>query len=148
MKENDKAPEFTLQNISLKSFRGKWVVLYFYPRDDTPGCTLEAVDFSSLLEEFSKLHATVIGISKDSKKSHEKFITKHNLKVTLLSDEDHVVQELYGIWRLKKFMGREFMGTVRSTFLINPEGIIKKIWDPVRAKGHAQEVLDTLTQLS
>lgn len=149
----DKAPSFTIldtneEKVSLKDFKGQWVVLYFYPKDDTPGCTIEALDFSARDKDFTKLNATVLGVSKDSCKSHQKFVNKHNLSVRLLSDPEHTVQEQFGIWRLKKFMGREFMGTVRSTFLIDPKGTIAKVWDPVKAKGHAQEVLETLQDLA
>lgn len=144
-----KAPLFTLKDanenpIKLSDFKGKWVVLYFYPKDNTPGCTVEALDFTALKADFAKLNAQVIGISKDSCHSHAKFIEKKNLDVLLLSDPEHKVQELYGVWQPKKFMGREFMGTVRSTFLINPKGKIVTSWSPVKAKGHAQVVLDTV----
>lgn len=146
MNIGDIAPNFTLQDaeertLSLADFKGKYVVLYFYPKDNTPGCTLEALDFSRLEKEFKKKNAVVIGISKDSCQSHKKFLDKHDLTVILLSDPDSEIQKKYGVWRPKKFMGKEFLGTVRSTFLIDPSGKIVHIWDPVSVKGHAEEVL-------
>ena len=146
---NDKAPRFTLKNsdgfnIRLQNFIGKWVVLYFYPKDNTPGCTLEALAFTALKKDFDDQNAVVLGISKDSCASHQKFTEKKNLTVELLSDPDSEVQKLYGVWRPKKMMGREFLGTVRSTFLISPDGRIAKIWDNVKAKGHAEQVLEEL----
>jgi thioredoxin-dependent peroxiredoxin len=151
IKLNDKAPSFTLKNsdefnIKLSDFVGKWVVLYFYPRDNTPGCTLEALDFTRLKKDFALQNAVVLGISKDSCASHKKFTSKKDLTVELLSDPDSEVQKLYGVWRPKKMMGREFMGTVRSTVLIGPQGRIIRIWDKVKAKGHAEEVLEELKQ--
>lgn len=148
----DKAPVFSLPNAlgkssSLKDYLGKWVVIYFYPRDDTPGCTIEALDFSKLSKDFSKNNAVVIGISKDSCSSHQKFIDKHKLSVELLSDDGHRVQELFGVWGKKKFMGREFMGTIRSTFLINPRGRIAFLWNNVKAALHAQAVLEKVREL-
>ena len=143
------APLFTAQdrsekNISLQDKQGSWVVLYFYPKDNTPGCTTEAKDFTAYAEEFAKLGAEVIGISPDSIKSHGKFIDKHNLSVQLLADPEHEIIESYGAWRLKKFMGKEYMGVVRSTFLISPEGKIAKVWDKVRVKAHVEKVLEEL----
>lgn len=147
------APEFTLPDStgtehSLTGFRGKWVVLYFYPKDSTPGCSREAREFSELSGRFAELNAVVVGISKDSPKSHERFIQKQQLSVLLLSDEDHRVMELYGVWKVKKNYGREYMGTVRTTLLINPEGIVVRRWDNVRVAGHASEVLDVLSTAS
>lgn len=147
MKTNTKASEFKLPNqegkiVSLKDFEGKKVILYFYPKDMTPGCTLEAKDFSCMIKEFKKLNVEVIGVSKDNVKSHEKFIQKEDLKINLLSDIDHKVQEKFGVWQKKKFMGREFMGTVRSTFLIGERGNIEKEWNNVKSKGHVEEVLN------
>lgn len=152
MKEGDKAPEFTLPDqagdlVSLADLKGKWVILYFYPKDNTPGCTIEAIEFTGIRDELEKANAVVFGVSKDDAKSHQSFRKKKKLTVTLLSDEDHQVQEKYGVWRPKKFLGREFLGTIRSTFLVDPQGIVTKIWDPVKAKGHAQEVLETLQSL-
>lgn len=144
-----RAPPFTLEDASgerhsLKDYLGKWVVLYFYPKDNTPGCTMEALDFSKLKEEFSKKKAVILGVSKDSCASHQKFIDKKGLTITLLSDPDHEVMEKYKVWRPKKFMGREFLGTVRSTFLIDPSGKIVRKWDPVTVKGHAEDVLKAI----
>jgi len=149
LKKGDIAPEFTLNNgdgnsISLADFKGKWVVLYYYPRDNTPGCTTEAKDFSASIDNFIKENAVVIGISKDSEKSHVKFREKHDLKVELLSDPEHEVQEKYGVWQLKKMAGREYMGTVRSTFLIDQEGKIAEVWGKVKVKGHVDVVTESL----
>ena len=149
LKKDQIAPDFTLQNgaeqtVKLSDFKGKWVVLYFYPRDNTPGCTLEALAFTSLKKDFALQNAVVLGVSKDSCASHQKFTDKQSLTIELLSDPDSAVQKKYGVWRPKKFMGREFLGTVRSTFLIDPQGKIAKIWDNVKAKGHAHLVLEEL----
>ncbi|WP_406659745.1 thioredoxin-dependent thiol peroxidase [Methanolobus sp. ZRKC3] len=147
--EGQKAPEFCLpdQNedeVCLTDFKDKWTVLYFYPKDNTSGCTREAQDFTALKDEFGTENAVVLGVSKDSVKSHIRFIEKKELAITLLSDEDTTVHQKYDVWRLKKNYGREYMGTVRSTFLIDPEGNIVKIWDNVKTKEHAQKVLDFL----
>ncbi|MHA2609956.1 MAG: thioredoxin-dependent thiol peroxidase [bacterium JZ-2024 1] len=143
------APDFSLRDaqgrrISLKDFRGRWVVLYFYPKDNTSGCTREAMDFTRSLKEFEKYHAVVIGVSPDSPESHKTFQQKHSLQVILLSDENREALSAYGVWRLKKQYGREFYGVERSTFLINPEGKIVRIWRKVKVDGHADEVLRTL----
>ncbi len=150
--EGKKAPAFTLLNqdnqpVSLKDFKGNWLVFYFYPKDNTPGCTTEAIDFTSLLKEFHKAGAKIVGVSPDSTVSHCRFIEKKDLKIELLSDPDHQVIEAYGAWQLKKFMGREFMGVVRSTWLISPEGNIEALWSPVKVKEHALEVLKKLREL-
>lgn len=147
-----KAPDFEAfdQNgklVSLDDFLDKWLVLYFYPKDDTPGCTVEAKDFSEYAREFNQLRAQVIGVSTDSQQSHCKFIAKHNLAIALLSDPEHQVAQAYGAWRLKKFMGKEFMGVERSTFLIAPDRTIAYTWPKVRAKGHAIAVLTKLQEL-
>ncbi|MBW4556249.1 MAG: thioredoxin-dependent thiol peroxidase [Trichormus sp. ATA11-4-KO1] len=147
------APDFSTpdQNnhlLSLSDFSGQWIVLYFYPKDDTPGCTTEAKDFSELYPDFSTLGAKILGVSPDSGKAHCKFIDKHNLSITLLSDPEHHLIEAYGAWRLKKFMGKEYMGVARSTFLISPDGIIADIWPNVKTKGHAQAVLTKLQELA
>jgi len=152
-KEGTKAPSFTAKNqdgqkVSLKDFQGKWLVLYFYPKDNTPGCTIEAKDFTQLKKEFEKMNAVIIGVSKDSVKSHCSFIEKQGLKIDLLSDENQEMLESYKVWDKKKFMGREFMGIIRSTFLINSEGKIVAEWSPVKVNGHAQEVLDKLKELA
>lgn len=151
LKTGDTAPDFTLEDAEGKPWRlsdtaGKWRVLYFYPRDNTSGCTTEALDFTSLLPDFTKAGALVIGVSADSIASHQKFIKKHGLEVALLSDPDHKVLEAYGVWAKKKMAGREYMGIVRSTFLIGPDGVIKKVWPKVSVKGHAEAVLQALLQ--
>ncbi len=153
LKVGDKAPDFCLPDkdgneVCLKDFRGKWVVLYFYPKDNTSGCTKEAIDFTEHLDEFASLNAVVLGVSKDSVKSHKNFAEKHGLKVTLLSDPEHKVIEQYGAWKLKKRYGREYYGTQRSTFLIDPDGVIRHIWPNVRVKGHVEAVLEKLKELS
>ncbi len=146
------APNFSIPDqdnhtVSLGDFPGQWVILYFYPKDDTPGCTTEAKDFTDLFPEFSQLGGKILGVSPDSTKAHCKFIDKHNLAITLLSDPEHQVIEAYGAWRLKKFMGKEYMGVARSTFLISPDGIIAHTWPNVKTKGHAQAVLTKLREL-
>ena len=146
IKENTKAPSFTALSTnkgkySLKDSLGKYVVIYFYPKDDTPGCTIETNDFNKLLSKFEKLGCTIFGISKDSLESHEKWSKKLNLKFELLADEDKTSLKAYKAWAKKKFMGREFMGTVRSTFIIEKNKIIKE-WRNVKVAGHAAEVLD------
>ena len=153
LKLNDIAPDFCLKNqdeeeACLKDFKGKNIVLYFYPKDNTPGCSIEAMTFTKYKDEFEKNNTTIIGVSKDSCESHRKFIKNKNLNITLISDTDKKIQEIYGVWRLKKFMGKEFMGTVRSTFLIDSQGIIRKIWDKVKVKGHVEEVLEEVKNLN
>jgi len=143
------APDFSASNqagnmVSLKDYQERWLVLYFYPKDNTPGCTTEAKDFSEYLAQFKELGADIIGVSPDNEKSHCKFIDKHELSIQLLSDPEHKVIEAYGGWRLKKFMGKEYMGVVRSTFLISPEGKIAQVWDKVRVKTHVERVLEQL----
>ena len=132
---------------SLDKYKGKKIILYFYPKDNTSGCTLEAIQFSELKDEFEKLNAVVIGVSKDSLLSHKKFIEKHNLKVELVSDEDISIQEHFDVWKLKKMCGKEYMGTVRSTFILDDEGNILKEFRNVKAKGHAVKVLEALKEL-
>ncbi len=144
--EGDKAPAFTLDSdgakkVSLKDFAGKPVVLYFYPKDDTPGCTKEAIDFSASAAAFKKLGATVIGVSKDSVASHDKFKKKHALALILASDPEGKAIESYGSWVEKSMYGRTYMGIDRSTFLIDGKGKIAKIWRKVRVPGHVEEVL-------
>jgi peroxiredoxin Q/BCP len=146
------APQFCLpdkewRNVCLSDFKGTWVVLYFYPRDNTSGCTREALAFSQALEEFAQLNAVVIGVSGDSVESHGKFIQKHNLTVTLLSDTTHELLERYGVWQRKQRYGEEFWGTVRSTFLISPEGKIAEIWRNVQVEGHVNAVKRRLVEL-
>ncbi len=152
IKENTKAPDFTLpstngENQKLKDLLGKYVVIYFYPKDDTPGCTIETNDFNKLLPKFKKLNCEIFGISKDTIKSHDKFREKFKIKFDLLSDEEIKVLKKYKVWGKKKFMGREFMGIIRSTFLIDKKGKIVKVWDNVKVKDHAKEVLETLKSL-
>ena len=152
MKKNSKALSFSLPSTSnnkysLKDSLGKYVVLYFYPKDDTPGCTIETNDFNKLLSKFKKLNCEVLGVSKDSLKSHYKFKEKYKIKFDLLADEDLKVLKKYKVWGKKKFMGREFMGTIRSTYLINKKGQIIKVWNNVKVKDHAKEVLETLSNL-
>lgn len=152
IKVGDNAPKVTIpnqdqENVKLSDFIGQWVVLYFYPKDNTPGCTIQATDFTKMKKKFENLDATIIGVSKDSCSSHTRFIEKQKLKIMLLSDEGLELHKAFDVWRPKKFMGKEFLGTIRSTFLINPKGKIEKIWDNVKAKGHAEEVLQTLKDL-
>ena len=147
LKVGDRAPDFCLQDarnnrVCLKDFKGKWLVLYFYPKDNTAGCTREAVDFSGHLGKFKKMGAMVIGVSPDSAVSHDNFINKHNLKLTLLSDTEHKVLKAYGVWQKKRMYGREYHGVVRTTFVIDPEGKIKQMWEKVRVAGHADAVKD------
>ncbi len=137
-------PDQNGKKVNLSDYTGKWVVVYFYPKDDTPGCTIEAKDFTTL--EFEKL-AVVVGISPDSTESHCDFIAKYNLNVKLLSDPEHKVIEEYGAWQLKNNFGREYYGVVRSTFLIDPQGNIAHIWTKVTADGHALEVLNKLKSM-
>jgi len=146
LKEGDKAPAFELArdgggSISLKSLAGKKIVLYFYPKDDTTGCTKEAIDFSGLKKNFARVGAEVIGVSPDSVKSHDKFKAKHELDLTLLSDETKKMLADYGVWAEKSMYGRKYMGVVRTTFLIDSKGKIARIWDKVKVAGHADEVL-------
>ena len=152
IKESTKAPLFKLvstnkEEFNLEKFIGKYIVLYFYPKDDTPGCTIETNDFNKLLPKFKKLNCEVFGISKDSLKSHKKFKDKYKIKFDLLADEEIKVLKKYKVWRKKKFMGREFMGIIRSTFLIGKNGKILKAWNNVKVKDHAQEVFGTLNSI-
>jgi len=144
--EGEKAPDFTLQaddskKVSLNDYRGKKVVLYFYPKDGTPGCTREAVEFRDLIKEFEKQNTVILGVSKDGVKSHQKFKQKHALPFTLLSDPEGKVLDLYGVWKKKSLYGRTFMGTERTTFIIDEDGMVEKVYRKVRAKGHAQTCL-------
>ena len=153
LKINSKAPLFTSESTSkdsysLKNSLGKYVVLYFYPKDNTPGCTLETKDFNKLLKDFDKLNCEVYGISKDSLESHLKFKDKYNIKFDLLADKELKLLKKYKVWGKKKFMGREFMGTIRSTYLIDKKGLIIKAWENVKVKDHAKEVLNTLKNIS
>lgn len=148
----DFAPEFSLKNqddieISLKDFRGKWVILYFYPKDDTPGCTIEACDFTTSIPNFEALDAVILGLSPDTPATHRKFIEKFNIQFTLVCDIDNEVSKLYDAYKLKKLYGREYMGVVRSTFLIDTNGNIAAIWRDVKVDGHIKEVEKTLKEL-
>ena len=147
----DKAPEFEALNqdgvkVALKDFIGKNVVLYFYPKDNTPGCTTEACEFSANYDQFIKNDTVIIGVSPDSVKSHAGFIAKQNLKHILLSDEDKEISKLYGVWQVKKNYGKEYLGIVRSTFVIGKDGKIVKIYKSVKAKDHAARVLADLVK--
>lgn len=149
IEENKSAPAFTLPDqdgdtVSLSDFRGKTVVLYFYPKDSTPGCTAEALDFTRLKGEFDAANAVVIGMSKDSVKRHRTFVDKNDLEVILLSDEDGKVIEAYGAWGEKKMYGKTHMGIIRSTLVIDGTGKVRKVWPKVRVKGHAEEVLEAV----
>ncbi len=148
-----KAKNFTLPDQAgklhtLKEYIGQWVVLYFYPKDDTPGCTVEACQFRDNFPKFKRSQTVVLGVSVDAVKKHAKFATKYELPFTLLSDEEKKVVELYGVWAKKKFMGREYMGILRTSFLINPEGKIAKVYEDVKPSGHAEEVLRDIKALS
>jgi len=152
LKVGEKVEDFCLQNqdgveICLRDLSGKWIVAYFYPKASTPGCTTEACDFTDALEEFSDMDAIILGISADSVKKLKNFTEKKELQITLLSDEEHKVLEHFGVWQLKKNYGREYMGIVRSTFIIDPDGIIQAVWEKVRVKGHVEEVKEKLKEL-
>ncbi len=160
MEIGQKAPEFCLpdqngQQVCLNDFKGKWIVLYFYPKDNTSGCTKEAIDFTELKPEFDKLGAVIIGISKDSVQSHQKFVQKYNLGINLLSDESREVLKAYGAWGEKKQYGKVTEGTIRSTFIIDPQGNIAYKWKNVKVRQkrksgevkHAQVVLEKLKEL-
>ncbi len=149
LKVGDRAPDFQLldaagKEVSLKDFKGRSVVIYFYPKANTPGCTIEACEFRDLRPKFVKQDVAVLGVSADAPKMLAGFTAKQKLNFTLLSDPEHKMIEAYGAWRMKKFMGRSFMGIVRSSYLIGPDGNIAQVWDNVKAKGHAAEVFDAL----
>ena len=152
LKTNQSAPNFKLEStdgnvFELNKIKKKNIVLYFYPKDDTPGCTLETNDFNKLLSKFQKLDCEVYGVSKDSLKSHGKFRDKYKIKFDLLADEEIKVLKKYKVWGKKKFMGREFMGIIRSTYLSDKKGKIIKVWANVKVKDHAKEVLETLQNI-
>jgi peroxiredoxin Q/BCP len=149
LKEGDPAPGFTAGTsgggtLSLNELKGKSVILYFYPKDDTSGCTKEACGFRDHFSEFRKKGAVILGVSTDSVKSHDKFVNKYKLPFTLLADEDKKIVEAYGVWGEKSFMGRKYKGTYRVTFLIGPDGRIKKIWPKVKPEEHPDEVLQAI----
>lgn len=148
----ENAPDFRLPrngggDVALSDLKGKKVVLYFYPKDDTSGCTAEAIDFSALGAQFEEANTVVIGISPDSVKSHDKFAAKHSLTVMLAADEEKSAAEAYGVWKEKSMYGKKYMGVERTTFLISPEGKVAKIWNKVKVAGHAQEVLEEAKSL-
>ncbi|NOZ90875.1 MAG: thioredoxin-dependent thiol peroxidase [Epsilonproteobacteria bacterium] len=148
----DNVPDFCLPNqdeeeICFRDIKGRWIVLYFYPKDNTPGCTTEACDFTDALPDFRDLDAIVLGVSPDSPKKHRNFIEKKNLGITLLSDENKELCKTFGVWQLKKNYGREYMGVVRSTFLISPDGKVAYKWEKVRVKGHVEAVKEKLKEL-
>lgn len=150
--EGDKAHAFDLEtqlgkSISLKDFKGKYLVLYFYPKDNTSGCTLEGIEFNKLLKNFQKLNCEVFGISKDSVLSHKKFAKEHDFKFGLGSDADIDTCKKYGVYVEKSMYGKKTMGIERATFLIDPKGVVVKVWRKVNAKGHAADVLDTLKKI-
>ncbi|MBU8974916.1 peroxiredoxin [Lysobacter sp. MMG2] len=134
------------ETASLKDFTGQWLVLYFYPKDSTPGCTTEGIDFNALLPKFKKAGATVLGVSRDSIKSHQNFCAKQGFKFDLVSDGDEALCNAFGVIKPKKLYGREYVGVERSTFLIDPKGVIAQSWRPVKVPGHAQAVLDALKE--
>lgn len=151
VKEGATAPAFkttaeTGETVSLKDLRGQKVVLYFYPKDDTPGCTKEACSFRDAFSKFKKRDIKILGVSPDNEKSHQKFITKYKLPFTLLADADHSIADAYGVWGEKKFMGRTYMGIHRTTFLIDEKGKIKKIFEKVKPEDHADEVLEAFSE--
>jgi len=151
VKEGTTAPAFKTkadngEDVSLKDFKGQKVVLYFYPKDDTPGCTKEACSFRDAYSKFKKQGIKLLGVSPDSEASHQKFITKYKLPFTLLADRDHAIAEAYGVWGEKKFMGRTYMGVLRTTFLIDEKGKIKKVFEKVKPEDHAAEVLEAFSE--
>lgn len=145
------APTFDLpaddgSRVSLEALRGSWVVLYFYPKDNTPGCTTEACDFRDMHDDFASLDAVILGVSPDSEKSHVRFRDKHELPFRLLVDSEHEAMAAYGAWGEKKMYGRTFMGVIRSTFLIDPDGKLAAVWPKVRVKGHVAKVREALVE--
>jgi len=152
LKVGDKAPSFSLpadggEDVSLSGLKGKTVVLYFYPKDDTSGCTAEAIAFSKDAKAFKQAGAVVVGVSKDSVASHDKFKTKHKLDLTLASDEDIKIAQAYGVWVEKSMYGRRYMGMERATFLIDGKGLIRNIWRKVKVPGHSTDVLASVKSL-
>ncbi len=141
-------PDQTGNKVSLADFTGRWVVVYFYPKDDTPGCTTEACEFTDSLKQYESLNAVVLGISPDSVESHQKFAKKHNLRITLLADPERKVLEKYGAYGEKMMYGKPVVGVIRSTFLIDPKGKIAHVWPNVKAAGHAQQVAEKLAELA
>ncbi|MCD7036407.1 thioredoxin-dependent thiol peroxidase [Metabacillus sp. GX 13764] len=151
LETGSKAPDFELlsdagETVKLSDFRGKYAVLYFYPKDMTPGCTTEACDFRDQHKSFEELDAVIIGISPDPEESHQKFKSKHDLPFLLLADQDHQAAEAYGVWKLKKNFGKEYMGIERSTFIIDKEGNLLKEWRKVKVSGHVEEALQFIKE--
>ena len=149
LKSGDKAPDFSLQSdtgekINLKDLKGKKVILYFYPKDNTSGCTKEACDFRDSIKTFNKRNAVIIGVSKDSTESHRKFKSKYELPFTLLSDESADILKKYGVWKEKSMYGRKYMGIERTTFIINEKGKIERIYNKVKVNGHIEEIIKTI----
>lgn len=149
LKSGDKAPDFSLQSdtgekINLKDLKGKKVILYFYPKDNTSGCTKEACDFRDSIKTFNKKNAVIIGVSKDSTESHRKFKSKYELPFTLLSDESADILKKYGVWKEKSMYGRKYMGIERTTFIINEKGEIERIYNKVKVNGHIEEIIKTI----
>lgn len=149
LKIGDRAPDFSLpasgdQTLSLADFKGRKLVLYFYPKDNTPGCTTQAIDFTAAAKAFEAANTAVVGVSADSLKKHDNFITKHQLAIPLISDEDHVALSAYGVWVEKSMYGKKFMGIERATYLISEDGNIAAIWRKVKVKGHIEAVLEAV----
>jgi peroxiredoxin Q/BCP len=152
IKVGDNAPGFCIpdkdeREVCLKDYSGRWVVLYFYPKDNTSGCTIEAADFSRMKEEFKELNAEILGVSVDSPESHRDFVHTHSLTITLLSDKEHRVVNDWGVWGTKKLYGKQYEGTIRSTFLIDPKGKVREVWDKVHVENHAKAVMERLKAL-
>ncbi len=151
--EGKKAPEFSLpsmggEKLGLKKFKGQYVVLYFYPKDDTPGCTTEAKEFRDAADQFGEANTVVLGVSPDSIEKHCKFRDKHELNFELLADEEHAVAEKYGVWVEKSMYGKKYWGVQRATFLIGPDGKVAKVWPKVKPQGHAKAVLEAIHELA
>ena len=152
LEAGDKAPKFDIPNqdgnmIKLDDLLGKWSVIYFYPRDDTPGCTIEAKEFTELSSKFEEHGASIYGVSTDNEAKHCKFIEKHGLKIELLADTESNMLSDYGVWQEKQMYGKTYMGVVRTTYLVDPDGNIAEAWTKVKAKGHAEAVLERLVEL-
>lgn len=152
LEEGKKAPDFTAKadgdkEVSLSDYKGEWLVLYFYPKDNTSGCTKEACAFTDNIEEFNKINSNVVGVSPDSVKSHDKFKDKHNLAFDLISDPEKEIAKNYEAFGEKKMYGKTYMGIIRSTYIIDPEGTIKKVYPKVRVKGHVEKVMEDLKEL-
>jgi thioredoxin-dependent peroxiredoxin len=150
LQEGAKAPAFSAlannnEKVTLSNFKGQWLVLYFYPKDDTPGCTVESCGFRDTFKDFKKENAVILGVSPDGVESHQKFIKKFDLPFLLLADTEKKMCEDYGVWKQKSMFGKKYMGIERSTFLINPEGQISKVWRKVKVSGHWDEVLEAIT---